>query len=506
MLLTVLLFVFLANGIDSQYYGNYFCQPGRDVVVHLFEWKWSDIQKECSWLAQHNFCAIQVSPPSEHRIVTDPPYPWWQRYQPVSYSMRSRSGDEAAFRSMVAACNDLGVYIYIDGVINHMTGAGWGTGSDGSAFNGDDRTYPGVPYGPGDFNGASECPTSNGEISDFDDPIQCRNCMLVGLRDLKGGTAYVQDQVAGYLSKLVNWGVAGFRIDAAKHMWPADIRNTFAKVSNLNTQWFPANTRPYIYQEVIYWGGSGPNPSEYSGIGRVTEFRHGSNIAGVVRKQNGQKMSYLLNYGQDWGQLNGLDAFVFIDNHDTQRTGDLNTILTFRQSRMYKIANAFQLAWQYGHVRIMSSYNWNQNIQGGHDTNEWVGPPSNGGNTNDVACFNGDWICEHRWRQIYNMVRFHNVALNYGVSHSWTNGNDAIGFGRSGRGYIVINNENFSISETLQTGLPAGQYCDVITCDNNRPPCGNSGGACRGEITVNGSGQAFFSVPNDDDPVIAIHI
>ena len=77
-----------------------------------------------------------------------------------------------------------------------------------------------------------------------------RNCRLAGLRDLKGGTTYVRDQVGNYLNKLVGWGVAGFRIDAAKHMWPGDLHATLTRLSNLNTQWFPENTKPYIYQEV----------------------------------------------------------------------------------------------------------------------------------------------------------------------------------------------------------------------------------------------------------------
>jgi alpha-amylase len=55
------LFVVLCSGFaTAQYYGNYYCQSGRDVVVHLFEWKWTDIEKECSWLAQNNYCAVQV--------------------------------------------------------------------------------------------------------------------------------------------------------------------------------------------------------------------------------------------------------------------------------------------------------------------------------------------------------------------------------------------------------------------------------------------------------------
>jgi alpha-amylase len=50
----------LVASVSAQYFGNYYCRSGRDVVVHLFEWKWTDIEKECSWLATNNFCAVQV--------------------------------------------------------------------------------------------------------------------------------------------------------------------------------------------------------------------------------------------------------------------------------------------------------------------------------------------------------------------------------------------------------------------------------------------------------------
>lgn len=62
---------------------------------------------------------MQVSPPSKH-IAADG-YPWWQRYQPVSYSLDgSRSGSESEFKEMVDKCNNVGVRIYVDAVINHM--------------------------------------------------------------------------------------------------------------------------------------------------------------------------------------------------------------------------------------------------------------------------------------------------------------------------------------------------------------------------------------------------
>jgi alpha-amylase len=121
---------------------------------------------------------------------------------------------------------------------------------------------------------------------------------------------------------------------------------------------------------VIDLGGEAIKYTEYTYIGRVTEFRHGQNLGNVVRKNNGQKLSYLKNFGQGWGQLAPASAFVFIDNHDNQRghgAGGFGTILTFFDANLYKIANAFQLAWQYGHVRIMSSYNWPRKIVNGQD-------------------------------------------------------------------------------------------------------------------------------------------
>lgn len=36
--------------------------PGRKGIVHLFEWKWSDIALECErFLAPHGFAGVQVS-------------------------------------------------------------------------------------------------------------------------------------------------------------------------------------------------------------------------------------------------------------------------------------------------------------------------------------------------------------------------------------------------------------------------------------------------------------
>lgn len=73
-----------------------------------------------------------------------------------------------------------------------------------------------------------------------------------------------------------------FRIDAVKHMWPADVENIVSRLNNLNTnQGFSANSRPFITQEVIDLGGEAISKDQYLHIGTVTEFRYSAEIGRV---------------------------------------------------------------------------------------------------------------------------------------------------------------------------------------------------------------------------------
>ena len=59
-----------------------------------------------------------------------------------------------------------------------------------------------------------------GMVNNYSNASNVRNCYLVGLTDLYGAMDYVRNSIAAYLNELVDLGVAGIRIDAAKHMWP----------------------------------------------------------------------------------------------------------------------------------------------------------------------------------------------------------------------------------------------------------------------------------------------
>ena len=68
------------------------------------------------WWTVNLCCSIhwlQVSPPNEHRVVTSSNpashRPWWERYQPISYLLESRSGGRSDFEDMISRCKAVGV-------------------------------------------------------------------------------------------------------------------------------------------------------------------------------------------------------------------------------------------------------------------------------------------------------------------------------------------------------------------------------------------------------------
>ena len=69
---------------------------------------------------------------------------------------------------MVERCNAVDVRIFVDGIINHMCGedALTGTGTGGSSYDTDNLNFPGVPFGPNDFNDY-RCGSQNGLINNY---------------------------------------------------------------------------------------------------------------------------------------------------------------------------------------------------------------------------------------------------------------------------------------------------------------------------------------------------
>ncbi|MBW3919203.1 glycosidase, partial [Neisseria meningitidis] len=88
------------------------------------------------------------------------------------------------------------------------------------------KDFPSVPYSGWDFND-NKCKTASGEIENYGDAYQVRDCRLASLLDLALEKDYVRGKLAEYMNVLIDMGVAGFRVDACKHMWPGDMTVVF---------------------------------------------------------------------------------------------------------------------------------------------------------------------------------------------------------------------------------------------------------------------------------------
>ncbi|EDS29692.1 amylase [Culex quinquefasciatus] len=220
-------------------------------IVHLFEWKFEDIALECERvLGPAGYGGVQVSPVNEYLVAEN--RPWWERYQPISFKINSRSGDERQFSDMVKRCLRVGVRVYVDVVVNHMAAPGATSplrGTAGSACDPLAREYPAVPFNRSHFH--ADC-----MITNYNNATNVRDCALVSLPDLDQSIPHVRKMIVEFLNHLINLGVAGFRMDACKHMWPQDLEAIYNELDSLNPLFlFPPFAKPFIYQEVIDLGG-----------------------------------------------------------------------------------------------------------------------------------------------------------------------------------------------------------------------------------------------------------
>ncbi|MGW5878274.1 carbohydrate-binding module family 20 domain-containing protein [Nocardiopsis terrae] len=453
-------------------------REGGDTIVHLFQWNWDSVAAECAdFLGPNGFGGVQVSPPQEHVVIPSAEggnYPWWQDYQPVSYQIdNTRRGTAEEFEAMVATCRENGVRIYADVIVNHMTGPGSGTGSNGTEW--EKYAYPdlfgdgGAAYGGDDFGPCSET------ISDWNDKWEVQNCELLELSNLNTATPHVREQLRRYLNGLVDMGVGGFRVDASKHVPEADVEALFNGLNEV-----PGfGGQPDVYHEV--YGDQTVPYTAYTPYGKVTNFDYKNDFAG---KFAGGDLAGLVDM-PDYGGLTTDEAVVFVDNHDTQR---YTPTLTYKDGDRYHLATAFMLAHPYGTPVVMSSYDFGDNqTEGPPSVGEVDGNPA-GWITEDSDCADADWVCEHRDDTVAGMAAFRNSTDGTGITQRATDGSARVAFDRGDRGFAAFNAGGGTWKVTATTSMPDGIYENA---------------AGTGSATVSG-GRVTVDVPSEG--AVAIHV
>ncbi|WP_228081354.1 alpha-amylase [Streptomyces profundus] len=426
----------------------------NDVIANLWAWNWSSVAAECTdVLAPAGYGAVWVAPP--HESLAHPEGAWWDIYQPFSYQLSGRLGSESDFAAMVRTCDDAGIRVYTDAVINHTAAIG-GTGYAGTQIS--DKYDPPM-YSRADYN-VDIC---DREISDYNDIWEVQNCELLGLPDLKSDSSYVREQLVGYLNSQIALGVSGFRVDASKHMPAEDLEAIIGALDSTAD-----GERPFVFHEVF--PGPTPPAEDYFGSGRVLDFAMGDQLKGAFEGDIAQ----LTDFGG--GLLPADDSVAFVTNHDTERDG---RHLTYRDGDTAVLANVFQLAWSDAPPTVYSGFEY----EGRDDS-----PPADGsGFVTGTDCDNG-WYCLDRDPRITGAVGWRNAVAGAEVGEIQSPQYNVIGFDR-GAGLVAINNSDEQVSVQLGTQLPDGTYCDMLS-------------DCATEVTVSG-GQATVELPAKS--AVAVH-
>lgn len=458
----------------------------RDTSVQMFEWAWNDIATECSqWLGPQGYGAVQISPPGASKNANG----WWGVYQPVNYvGLTSRMGNASQLQAMVNTCHAAGVRVYADIVVNQMAD-GSGTATDGSSWNANTLSYP--YFSGNDFH--ANCAIQD---SDYNSPAgrnNVMNCRLGGLPDLATESSYVQGQIVNYLRTLLNMGVDGFRIDAAKHMPASAWLNIMSAVKSTNPL-TKAGEPIWVTQEIIPDGGV--TRSDYFGVGTVNEFQFTYAMRQVFRGENGLTLSSIPsimgswgNWGGSWGFVQPQYATIFVNNWDTERNGgSLNAANhtgatnDTAGTKRYDLANIFMLAQGYGEAQLHSGFRFTSN-----DADRPTASPY----LNGQPQINVNWDFVHRWSDISNIVKFRS-AMNGQAQQNWAVGNNGnqVSFNRGNVGFVALNNSPSAWTKTFATHLPAGTYCNVVQGTLN-----GTGTACTGgTVSVDASGNASITV------------
>lgn len=437
----------------------------KPVGATLFQWPFVDIGRECAWLGQQGYGWVLTSPVQAHiDFAKNGDRPWWIVYQPLNFGVGNRLGSEADFDAMVAACRAAGVGVLVDVVLNHGPyGSTTSTACFGCTQKWDATYRPGAAqfsmpeFGFNiDDTHAGMCTTSiGGKSDDWQNPWTLHNCPLETLVDWDTAKPKVRAAARTFLARLLEKGVTGFRVDAAKHIHPDDLAPMLA---GLQTR---EGKPPLVTLEVLHGFPDRALWQKYMQLGRPWDFDY-SYVLGEAFNGNGNLIGALQPILTGTLPTPASIAISLIENHDSERSPSNIAGSSRPGARAYKQAVAFNVLWAYGAPAIHSGY-WFPSRDAGPPANAtgYVLGPGNA--TNNT--FRAPWAGQHRWAEIFPLVAARNWMYSGGYKGLPTiraTGPRHIYWSVPGRVFVAINADARTMDATLPTDLPPGRYCNTL--------------------------------------------
>lgn len=94
----------------------------------------------------------------------------------------------------------------------------------------------------------------NGNINNYNNRFEVQTCRLVSLSDLKHEDQNVQNIIACFLNRLIDYGVVGFRIDASRHIAAKNLGEIIQKLKYLKSDVnFLACFKVIKFLYLVFW-------------------------------------------------------------------------------------------------------------------------------------------------------------------------------------------------------------------------------------------------------------
>jgi alpha-amylase len=419
------------------------------AVVQLFDWPYREVTPSLCALRDDGFSHVHVSPPQASNSSGS----WWGRYQPVDLrEISGPLGDEGEFRAMVDEARRCDIAIVADLVLNHA--ANLGLSSDELYFPiGCDRTDDSSCLWRPDYFHNEECITDYGNHCAVLYGRICGGGGDRGLPDLNtghcepGGVLNTESRnydprvlaaAKTYVSWLQSMGVRAFRLDAAKHMHPAFLRDLFGDRDI-------APALDWHYGEVITDRAEDASLRAYAELPNMDymdfplarSMQQGFAFGGSLRGlENAERTGRALPASQ---------AVAFVTNHDVWGNAD-GLGYRFGGTESFQdelLAHMFIMGRASGIPYVFSE------LEGRSESARY----RSDGTT---------YVRFHERAEVRLMVRFH--AFSLGENERWIAADDDhVLIARGDRGLVAINksSEPWSIDH-LALGLPDGVYNDLF--------------------------------------------
>ena len=170
----------------------------REIILHCFNWKVSDITKNLGTIKKCNYSAIQISVVQPCKNSNE----WWALYQPLGFTIGNRTGSKEDLIELCSEAHKIGITIVVDVVLRHVCT------DTGELIPGKDVDKS-ITDNPDFFTNAENA-------IDYNDRHQVI-FNAIGLPMLNYNNEKLQDIYIKFLQELKDCKVDGYRIDAGKH-------------------------------------------------------------------------------------------------------------------------------------------------------------------------------------------------------------------------------------------------------------------------------------------------